>query len=650
MNKEFVLRSFIITTVVLFAVAFIRTLNYGATILNMPAAYNLIDVNISTSPENSDDILFKINDKYFIANAYKDIVRNKFKGNIKTFDILLKNGVDKKIKDLVIFNDVKLHYFKDFSTFEKENTVYENQKYVKYTVPNSVKWNKNSDSYNFRSYLNIFAIGFLSLFSNFDIAFLPFMALLITIIYYINLKGGLPKFKINPYVLAGLILAIGILLRLNTLYDNVIPWSDECFSIKISDPKQVWQVLFWDPGNPPFFFLVLRIWFMIFGVSLISAKTLPFVIGVLSLMTLWFALKKLISTEAANIGLFLGAVNLPLIYYAGEIRGYILEVCIIPLLVFCLFKIFETNKNGYYIFYFLFALIVSNVHYYAILYLGANFLFALFYFLKNKRDKDLLKFFIINLLASIPFVVYFCITAYSSALSNAEFNVWVPKLSQSNFARCILFAFQGIVSLGLCAFFFSRNLLKKEPSLFVNYIFSTVSIIFLSAALFTHYVKPIMYYTYFIIIFPLFIMFVSFLSVDKYKNKYMPILFLVWFFFIQTVVYNPQNRRASFFEHPISFASQFIKQNKTSANIYVATYEIPYKIGYEEGYSDSLNYFAKMSVFGGDSANKKSFLKDNNGLLFTTLYKFKQEEYKSRCFYSEASDTGVCYTGKNLPY
>lgn len=644
MNKELILKFFIFITVFLFILSFIKALNYDTPILNMPSAYNVIDVNISSSPKNTPFIIYKINNNYIKSKVYKNVIRNRFYGKIKTFDILVKNGIEKNIKDIVIFNDIKLHYFKDFSKFKKEDFEYNNEKYTKYKVPNSVMWNKNLNSYNDRGILNIFCICFLSIFSNLNLALLPFMALIITLIYYINLKGGLPKVK-YPYVFFAAIFLSAVLLRLNTLYDNVIPWGDECYSILISDFKLPLSAIFKDAGNPPLFYLLVRMWFSVFNISLISAKTFPFIISIVSLFTLWFALKKTVSINAANFGLFTASINLPLIYYSGEIRGYILEIALLPLLVYFLFQIFKTDKNKYYILYLIFAFIISNVHFYSILFLIANFIYSIFYFLKNGSKKSLIKFLIINAIAMIPFLYYFLLNSYKNGLINSNFNNWIPDLSINLIKECLLFAFQGIISLVLAIVFFIKNIYRKN-SFLINYLFINMVLIFILSVIISLFIKNIVFYTYFIALFPLFIMFISCVF-EKEKNKFMPILFLIWVLFIQMTIYPVQNRRKGFFEYPISFANQYIKENNPNGKIYVMAPISPYKIGYEKYYTDKINYAFNIDLNAPVIQYDKSFFKENNWILFTSLYDMENKGYNQKCFYNEVSKAKVCYL---MPY
>lgn len=198
--------------------------------------FNKMNFIVDYKPDNKDDILLKVNNEYFTFSPQKNLSGKKIENNAKTLDILIKKGLENKIKNIVIFNDIKTHYFKDFSSFEKEEFRFCDDEncpvYNKYKVPNSVKYNINSNSYNYHSNINTIAVAIFALFSG-NFLFLPFYILaFIALIYFINNKNEI-NFKINGYIITAFAFICGIITYSNGLLDYM-PWTDEYYTIEYS--------------------------------------------------------------------------------------------------------------------------------------------------------------------------------------------------------------------------------------------------------------------------------------------------------------------------------------------------------------------------------------------------------------------------------
>lgn len=638
-NKFSVFICFLFMTVLIFFICLKDAIYASNPIKNFMPLYN--KMNIAIEGIKPYEVLFKVNDEYKIAETKEDLVNCEFSGNIKSLSILTNS--EDKIKSLIVFNDLKAHYFKDLSNFEKSTIQYcKNgvcKNYFQYEVPNSVKWNKDFNSYNFKSYSNALRMIILTIFSS-SSYFLPFyLSLLLTIGYFIYANLKLPK--INPYLIGILIFLMGLTVRFAGIFDNYIPWGDESYSIEISNPKMPPATLFQDPGNPPLFYIYLRLFQSFFGVSLLTSRMLPFVFGVLFLISIWFILRKLVSIKAANIGLLISSINIPFIYYSGEIRSYDFQYLITILTFYILFQIFYTNKKGYYVLYGFLAFLGSFLHYYSTIILFSFFILGSIYFIYQKRYKDLFKLFLVNFIGYIPFIIYFIKVSIPMALLNTEFNNWIPKLSKNIIFENMLVPFGGSISLILSLFFFIKNDFKDKEKFILNFAYISIWVGISTAITLSVVIRPMLYPTYSTAFIPLFVIFLS--IVFSQKSKYLILLFIPWLLFIQFKGHSVSNRRMGMFEMPTSVASQYIEAEKPKNKVYAYAFLLSENFTGEKNYNKIQFLFNRMNTKASIIYND-GFLTNKDGILFSSMrfYDSKDKNFKSTCYYNATSENKVC--------
>ena len=315
---------------------------------NYSSVFNPVSVIIETKNGPDFKPVLKVNNKFINFKYENNQLKASSATNIKSLDILIEKDFEKNIKNIIVFNDTKLNYFKDLSSFKRGEYEYCNiqdcKNYIKYEFPKNVKFNEKSSSYNFKSYINIFSTEFLSCFVLKPFNLFPLLFLIFITFYFIRNKKEITLPKINPWLVFIFIFAAGSLIRFNELFSYPLEL-DESASIYFSDPKKYIWYTFDDAGNPPLFYLIFRLWLFIFNVSLVPAKLFPFFLSLFGMIFLWFFLKKEFNLKTANLGLFLASVNMPLIYFSNEVRSYILQAAIVPFIVYILFKIIDTNKT-----------------------------------------------------------------------------------------------------------------------------------------------------------------------------------------------------------------------------------------------------------------------------------------------------------------
>lgn len=617
---------------------------------NYSSVFNPVSVIIETKNEPDFKPVLKVNNKFINFKYENNQLKASSATNIKSLDILIEKDFERNIKNIIVFNDTKLNYFKDLSSFKRGEYEYCNiqgcKNYIKYEFPKNVKFNEKSSSYNFKSYINIFSTEFLSCFVLKPFNLFPLLFLIFITFYFIRNKKEITLPKINPWLVFIFIFTAGSLIRFNELFSYPLEL-DESASIYFSDPKKYIWYTFDDAGNPPLFYLIFRLWLFIFNVSLVPAKLFPFFLSLFGMIFLWFFLKKEFNLKTANLGLFLASVNMPLIYFSNEVRSYILQAAIVPFIVYILFKIIDTNKPKYYIFYAVLAAIISNIHYYGILFLVSNFLYLSCCFIYNKRYQDILKFFIANLYGILFFIPYYSGTAVEHAINNANFNDWIPKVSIHQIKTCLMYIFGGGVSFILSLVFFFKILFKEasKEKRIVVYSFSVILLTFIFSILLSLILRPIMVERYYILILPLFIIFLTCIFTSKYKNKYTVILFILWFFIIQTNANEPVDRRYGIINYPLSISYYYENKDK---NIYVITNQSKenFKFGFEKFIKEDVKYIQDLTL----SAEKTVYEileKDKNAVIFTSLIQSPKSLVKNAIRYYNPATKSFLYKIEN---
>ena len=430
---------------------------------------------------------------------------------------------------------------------------------------------------------------------------------------------------------------------------DYLPWTDEYRTIEYSDPKLPFMTIFTDPGNPPLFYFLFRIFINIFGTSILTMKLFPFIVGILAVFIMWLILKCEFGLKTANIGAFLAFINVPMVYYSEETRSYILQALFSPLLIFVLFKILNTNKKRYYFIYAILAAIVSNIHYYEILLLASIFIYAFIYLIFQKRYFDILKFFLANLFGLVCFLPFFILTAFNKALVDSSFNSWIPPICYEQIKKCVSYLFGGVISFLISIFVFIKTIFKNEiqnerKNNYIICLFSVILMTIIQAVSLSYLIRPMLVERYLLLLSPLFIMFLALIFTKKYKFKYAIILFLIWVILIQAGSFEKNNRRKGILENPLRFSKQYYEHKESNKeNIYVIlNISNPEYLENKDDYMNENIKYISRSVFIVQETIDEILKKDKNAIIFTSTLSSDEKNSKTpdnyKCYFNSSTD------------
>jgi uncharacterized membrane protein len=124
-------------------------------------------------------------------------------------------------------------------------------------------------------------------------------------------------------------------------------WFDEIFSVHAA--RHGWTDLLWfvaaDIIHPPLFYLLLKIWIVVCGETLVWLRLLPALLGIAAIVPFVLLCRELqLSRNERNLALLLMAVNGYLIKYAQELRMYSLLMFLSLCSLWLFIKIFRTEQ------------------------------------------------------------------------------------------------------------------------------------------------------------------------------------------------------------------------------------------------------------------------------------------------------------------
>lgn len=624
--------------------------------------YNrVLNIIFEAKNVNQGDILLKIDNSYYSVFKFKNIFNQTINKSIKNIDVLINKKIEKNIENILVFKDVSLIYIDNLKKNQKQDIKIckkECTDYSVYNINNYINKNQKIKYLNSFSMFETLSRSFRLFFSVNNEFFSCYILLFAAAVLLIKYKNEI-KFKIPSVILTLFIIFLLFLMRIEDLSLQK-PWGDEWYSIYAANPNLSVKNLLSDPGNPPFYYFVLRMFIILFRPDIFSMRFLSVVFSVLSGFIIWLFLKKILNIKLANLGLFLYGINLILIYYSKEIRCYSLCVLLVCACVFFLFKIFKYKTTRYSFCYFICACLLVNSHYYGIFFVFGNLVFAALFFLIRRRKKDLFSFLFLNLLVLASFLPYFFYTGYREALLNTNFNSHFEPLSFSLFKNSAYYIFGGAFSLLLSFCIFIKAIFEKKVNLkikiLLSYCFFNIWFVLLCAFAASYLIRPLIVYRYFIVVVPLFIIFLSLsvFCVLKYYNKYLILVFILQIFFIQNYTKNnlvDVRKRCTTSFNTFELSGNLIK-NQKQENIYyiLRPSDYFYKGNYNGKYLKNANYIYIKELknnFDTDEIVKnkiKEIKKENkNAIIFTPLLKSTPKNAQNdnyTCYFNSLAD--VC--------
>jgi uncharacterized membrane protein len=355
--------------------------------------------------------------------------------------------------------------------------------------------------------------------------FAPLYVLVFIFLVLSRKTGGphIPRYKQfiskNELIIAGVIVLSGFLLRFSG-YVRYSAELDELASAELSRPDLPFLTTFSDPGNPPFYYLCLRLLYALFGWTEKTGRFFSVILGSLLVFLVYSYTKKYAGLRSAILASTAIAVGKLFIIISQNTRCYMLLMVMVILASYIMLELSEKEDMRYLLPYTVLSFMIVNTHYYGILYIMSNFIFYFIVSRKRLYRKKIFLFLLSNVLILISFLPFFIITALKGGLLNQSFNSGIPQYGLSKTLAIIAAIFVFLIVYNRVMLYIKRKgFLSGQQNLLIDYsVFSFFSIIIM--ALLFSLKRPIFDLKYLQICFPFVVTgFFSFMAIN-YQNRY----------------------------------------------------------------------------------------------------------------------------------
>ena len=338
-----------------------------------------------------------------------------------------------------------------------------------------------------------------------------------------NIYSAMQKQKMPMLEMSflGLIILTGFVLRLNG-YVRYSSWVDELYSAcRASNPVLPFMSSFEDPGNPPFYYILLRFWFMLFGWTEESGRLFSVLTGTAAIISLYVIVKRFTNKKSAFLAsVYMAAVSTYIIGFSQEMRPYILEVFLVSIAAHRFLIIIQERELSLknLIGYIIPSVLLVNTHYYGGLFVFASFLFFLAYSVRTKTFtwKKTILFFTGNIIIASSLLPYFIHTAWRKTLLNSDFNTWISRPGLTMICMAVLIPLLGILYIYARTVF--QKIFIRTHRYFLDYAVFVMATVYLIAFGISLY-RPILVTRYLVILYPFLVSVIAITIVNIFTNS-----------------------------------------------------------------------------------------------------------------------------------
>lgn len=386
-------------------------------------------------------------------------------------------------------------------------------------------------------------------------------------------------------ILLGLIILLGVLLRLKGFLANPSFWHDECalaWNVKYKTFGDFFGILRFMQMAPPFFMIATKIIANIFGVSEITLRILPFLVGGASILAFYFLAKKTMKSNAVALwAVFFFAINQRLINYSFEFKPYSFDVlfAIILLLFFMNFNLEKLNAKKA-LFYGILLAVVPWFSFTSLFIIAGGSINLLFKILKNNSKNYHLPFTIYHLPLILSVLIYIKLYMINNYTGTHMVNYWqdsflsfnpVAFLSQLVDSLRYFFFPMPFVLFGFILFLWGVGIFYKEKSEFFKISFLSFMLLIV-ASLLHLYPFGTRLILFLLPIFLLCMMKPVDLALEGKKTKIVGVFLFIFFaFYPQIISINMyiHSKNISRGEYPREIMDYMIKNLKKDDNVFV---------------------------------------------------------------------------------
>lgn len=292
-----------------------------------------------------------------------------------------------------------------------------------------------------------------------------------------------------------LVLILGLILRMVSLNQSF--WLDEATSatvVKNLDFVGILTKFAPTDFHPPFYYLLLKVWVIPFGISEVSLRMLSVAFGLATIWVVYLIGKKLVNKNLGLIAAILMATAPLHIYYSQEARMYSLQTFLVSLCFYFYLELFKNKNFLYWMFFGLTLSLIGTTDYLPLLIIPV-------FWIHGAVSKQKLSWFSKLALSHLPLAIFFAWwSPYFTSQVKGGLSVspaWANTLGHSNLKNLLLvpikfaigrisfesnFVYAAIILIMFCLFgflFFKAHKLIKKNILIWLWLLVPVSLAFL---------------------------------------------------------------------------------------------------------------------------------------------------------------------------
>lgn len=352
--------------------------------------------------------------------------------------------------------------------------------------------------------------------------------------------------KENKILLA--LVFLGAALRLYKL-DFQSVWLDEIHTLNQSNPNntffEIFDFLKTHDAHPPLYYFLIHVVFILFGYTAYVMKLFSAIIGIFSIIAIYFLGKEICNKKTGLWAAFLCSLNYFCIYYSQEGRMYMLLFLMVILTLLATIKLLKNTNFKNVIFFVVTSSLMIYTHFYGLFFLLSIYiilLLKLFYLKKQESLKYLISLITIGIFTIILYIPSLVIITQNV---NRE-SIWIQKPTLDLFKLTFeeFFGFSPqlyyfallIMIISIYMLFFKRKL-NDSKVIFLLYLTIILSILF--PLIYSLVKLPIIVSRYLIFVLPSILIVLS-ITLSKIKNQKLNYLLIIFFLFfsLKTLIFD----------------------------------------------------------------------------------------------------------------
>lgn len=400
-----------------------------------------------------------------------------------------------------------------------------------------------------------------------------------------------------------LLIFIGAIFRFYKI-DFQSVWLDEIHTINEANPNisisELYSSLLVSDPHPPLYFILVQLFFKIFGYSTFVLKMFSALMGVGGLFAIYFLGKELINKKVGLIAVVLLSVNYFHIYYSQEARMYSMLFFTTTLSFYFLVRFLNKPSIKTVVSHAFFAALMIYTHFFALFALCAEYVILLFFIIKPYNiDRKKMVFF--SVLSGVITLILYIPSFKTFIETTKRTSIWIPmptvdvytQIFKEFFGQSEIVIF--FVLTVLILFFIKLYNRKNKKELAINpneekqvfsfiFLFSWIIITLLIPLISSYVNLPMLISRYFINILPAVILLTA-IGIYYIKNKVIKsaILSVIVIFSLTDIIIVKRYYR-TVVKTQFREATQFIIDNNSSKDNVVTSlgWYLPYFLNNEE--------------------------------------------------------------------